>query len=112
MIIDNKKLTEKEEEFVNYVLEEFKKYSDTVRFDNRSEILGIGEPNRHLFCYFKIENNELYYKFKEQKSFPYKEGLDLSKEVKDTIDLFGKTNFYLDINPLIKSTNKKESEKS
>lgn len=114
MKINTKELTLAEENFVNSIFDEFKKYSNNVEIEDKGEILGIREPNRHFFCYFVIYNDMLCYKFKEQYMHKYKEGLDLSKEVKETIDLFGEDKYFYEDTPVSKSKtvkNKKSKSK-
>ncbi len=51
-------------EQVEYIFSAFSKEFPEVRFDDRKEILGIGEPDRYLMCYFFYRDNTFYVKFK------------------------------------------------
>ena len=52
-------------ERIEYIFTAFQKEFSNVRYDERSSIVGIGEPNSRLLCYFKkaIEGDTLV-KFK------------------------------------------------
>lgn len=42
----------------------FKNFNPNTVLKDRGEILGIGDPKYHLFCYYSIKNGELSLKFK------------------------------------------------
>ena len=53
---------------VKHIFLSFQKEFPDVRYDEREEILGIGEPNRYLMCYFKYsEEGNVLVKFKNRK---------------------------------------------
>ena len=54
---------------VQYIFLALQKEFPAVRFDDRKEILGIGEPNKYLMCYFLYSNGKLYAKFKKDKNY-------------------------------------------
>ena len=56
-------------EQVEYIFSAFSKEFPEVRFDERKEILGIGEPDRYLMCYFFYRDNKFYVKFKRNQVY-------------------------------------------
>ena len=50
-IIDSCEIAAKER--IDYIFTSFKKDFPNVRYDERSSIVGIGEPQNYLLCYFK-----------------------------------------------------------
>lgn len=75
---------------IEYVYAVFcKEFPDTL-YDNRDQIVGIGEPNQYLFCYFKRQEGKVFAKFKSERI-----AIELPNEfelletcIKRTIDLF------------------------
>lgn len=53
-----------EMELALYIFNRFKNVNSNTFFQNRGSILGIGDPEKHLFCYYAIYNGELLLKFK------------------------------------------------
>ena len=54
---------------IQYIFSAFSKEFPDARFDDRKEILGIGEPDRYLLCYFMRSNDKFYVKFKCSKDY-------------------------------------------
>ena len=93
LVGDNKEI----EEQLNHIYHAFCREFPETNYDERKDILGIGEPNKHLFCYFKKQNGEVYGKFKCELEF---KKLPLSKQEIDsfidtTVELFNKNDFGL-----------------
>lgn len=84
-------LTEKEEQIINNVFEEFKKTFPMTNLYQRKEIIGIGEPNKNLFCYF-IDNEGFKVKFKSEL-IPIDAYTKLTQQISDTINLFQENDF-------------------
>lgn len=82
-------------EQVQYIFSAFQKAFPNTRIDDRKKILGIGEPDRFLMCYFIYSNDKYLVKFKCQENailLPQEyENLDVL--IKETIDLFNKNEF-------------------
>ena len=93
LVGDNKVI----EEQLQYIHNAFRKEFPEINFDERNDIVGVGEPNKHLLCYFKKQKEDVYVKFKcelEPKKLPQsKEEIDCY--VKQTIELFNKNDFTL-----------------
>lgn len=81
---------------VDYIFTAFKKEFSNVCYDERSSIIGISEPNKHLMCYFRFgENGEVLVKFKNSTPVSLLDKIEnIDLLIKKTIDLF-KTNDYL-----------------
>lgn len=66
-IIDSCEIAAKER--IDYIFTSFKKDFPNVRYDERSSIVGIGEPQNYLLCYFKKNaDGNVLVKFKAETS--------------------------------------------
>lgn len=95
MYINNKELTKDEESFIYSILSVFKSKFTNVQIVDKKTILGIGEPNKHLMCYFSIKENQLYFKFKHKDARKYDKNIDFETELNETIKLFEMSDFTL-----------------
>ena len=66
-IIDNREPVIKER--IDYIFDSFQKDFPNIRYDERTSIVGIGEIQNHLLCYFgKNEDGVILVKFKAAES--------------------------------------------
>ena len=79
---------------VNNVFNGFKKMFPDTELREKSDIVGIGEPNRHLMCYFIVKDNILKIKFKNDPEY-YDLNDDLQKNIDATIVLFQTEDFTI-----------------
>lgn len=93
MEINTHILSRDEELFVEKIFQAFKKKFDEIELINKKNILGIGQINRELMCYFSIKNDNLYVKFKNSSSIKYEKNLNLSSYIKNTVSLFMFNNY-------------------
>lgn len=84
-------------EQVEYIFSAFSKEFPEVRFDDRKEILGIGEPDRYLMCYFFYRDNTFYVKFKCSKDY-----IELPQDFDRVNDYIVETIEFFKNNELIK----------
>lgn len=75
---------EQEYELACYIFSRFKNVNPNTVFQYRGEILGIGDPAKHLYCYYIIKDGELLLKFKNESPI-----LPIDKEA--ITDLINKT---------------------
>lgn len=95
LMIDQHNLTEQEELIINDIYKQFKNEFEKSRFVPRKEILGIGEPDKYLFCYFCFRSGVLCVKFKfVQGAIPLTNSKEILTNIEKTIKLF-KTNSYV-----------------
>lgn len=83
-------------ERIDYIFSSFKNDFPDTRYDERGTIVGIGEPEMHLFCYFKLgSNEEILVKFKSENApiTLMDSNPDIAIAIKRTIDLFKTTDF-------------------
>lgn len=82
-------------EQIKYIYDAFCKEYESVRYDERKEIVGIGEPDKYLFCYFKREGDNIFVKFKsEEQSFELPTSLErLDYYINQTVLLFNNNDF-------------------
>ena len=89
----SREVTMEEQLVINNVFEQLKKSFPEIQIVEKKDIVGIGEPNKHLLCYFS-DNDGLKVKFKsEEKSMDAYE--DLSLQIQNTINLFLTQDFSL-----------------
>lgn len=81
-----REVTLQEIQIINSVAEKFKVDFPNTQIKQKENIIGIGEPNRHLFCYFS-DNGEFRIKFKMQSESISPYG-DLSEYINETINAF------------------------
>lgn len=92
--IGQHKLTDEEELLINNIYAQFKNEFDKCGFVMRKEILGIGEPDRYLMCYFHFVDNILYVKFKNiQDKIPLSNMEAVLESIAQTIVLFKSNSF-------------------
>ena len=84
------------EERIDYIFKSFQKVFPDVRYDERATIVGIGEPNKYLLCYFrKTEDNNILVKFKANEApVVLMESIDnINSYIQSTIVMFQENNF-------------------
>lgn len=84
------------EERIDYIFKSFQKVFPDVRYDERATIVGIGEPNKYLLCYFrKTEDNNILVKFKANEApVVLMESIDnINSYIQSTIIMFQENNF-------------------
>ena len=104
---EKRNLTIEEEKIIHTICAEFKKTFPQTEVQQKKTVVGIGDPSKHLFCYFIDKDTGFKIKFKSQKVF-YNPFEDLSKQISETITLFQKNDFPLShhkTNTLIPETN-------
>lgn len=82
---------------IQYIFSAFSKEFPDARFDDRKEILGIGEPDRYLLCYFMRSNDKFYVKFKCSKDY-----IELPQDFDRVNDYIVETIEFFKNNELIK----------
>lgn len=84
------------EERIKYIFNSFQRHFPNVRYDERSSIVGIGEPEKYLLCYFRrTEDNNILVKFKSNE-YPVSlmENLsDIDAYIQATVVMFKENNF-------------------
>lgn len=87
----------KVKERIDYVFAAFKKEFVNVLYDERREIVGVGEPNKHLMCYYYLdENGEPWVKFKTGDKICLSADIDdLDLYIDGTIRLFKENNLVI-----------------
>ena len=70
MQINNYFFSLQENQRVFYILNKFREVFPLVKISKRKTIIGIGEPNKHLMCYFILIDNKLKIKFKNRNHLP------------------------------------------
>ncbi len=80
---------------VKYIYDAFCKEYANARYDERKEIVGIGEPGKYLFCYFKSVGDKIFVKFKsEEQSFELPTSLEkLNYCIRKTVLFFNNNDF-------------------
>ncbi len=84
------------EDRVQHIFSAFQKEFPKARYDEREEILGIGEDGKYLLCYFKKEpDNAVYVKFKSNPfSVPVMEAQDrIDFFIRETVTAFKVNDF-------------------
>lgn len=86
--------TQEEQERINYIFGCLKKVFPNIRYDERVDIIGIGEEGKYLLCYFKlVDGTKRYVKFKALEEL-----LSLHEDVAVIDDAIGKTIRYFQEN--------------
>lgn len=83
-------------ERIEYIFVTFQKEFSNICYDERSSIVGIGEPNKHLLCYFKkTVEGEILVKFKaSDKPISLIENIEnINIYINETIEMFKTNNF-------------------
>lgn len=82
---------------IDYIFAAFKKEFAAVRYDERNEILGVGEPNKYLMCYYyRAEDDEPWVKFKTGDRICLSADIvDLDLCIDGTIQLFKENDLSL-----------------
>ncbi len=90
-------------ERIDYIFSAFLKEFSDIEYDERYSIIGIGQPNNYLLCYFKIQNGNLMVKFKaKDKAILLTEDIKvIDLCISETISLF-KNNDLLKIKSISK----------
>ena len=107
MKISGYTLTSDEESRVLAIYEGVKAFMPKVRFDEREEILGIGEEGKFLFCYFLTKNDAVFVKFKGCSPRLLDNEAAISTDMALTAELFQSKDMSLKRTPS-KSKEKKE----
>ena len=84
------------EERIKYIFNSFQRHFQNVRYDERSSIVGIGEPEKYLLCYFRrTEDNNILVKFKSNEyTVSLMENLsDIDAYIQATVVMFKENNF-------------------
>ena len=84
------------EERIKYIFNSFQRHFQNVRYDERSSIVGIGEPEKYLLCYFRrTEDNNILVKFKSNEyTVSLMENLsDIDAYIQATVIMFKENNF-------------------
>lgn len=82
---------------MDYIFASFQKEFNDICYDERSSIVGIGEPGKYLLCYFKKTNEgEILVKFKsnDKPVSILDDIVSIDSYINETIDMF-KTNDFL-----------------
>ena len=104
-------LTADEERKVMAIFETFKAAFDNCKFSSRESILGIGEPDKHLMCYFRHGNGNVVVKFKNaQEPVSLNDTESIDENIASTIELFRNNSFYLKRNPATAAVGKSATE--
>ncbi len=86
---------ERERQTIDVIYRRLKASFPLAEYVERGNILGIGEPGKHLMCYFSVRGNGLRIKFKNKDAVYLSDGADLSALADDTIALFRTDDFQL-----------------
>jgi hypothetical protein len=100
-IIDNREPVIKER--IDYIFDSFQKDFPNIRYDERTSIVGIGEPKNHLLCYFrKNADGVILVKFKAAESAIslLTEISEITNYIQKTVDIFHTNDFS--IKPMLK----------
>ena len=95
-IIDDCEVAIKEK--INYIFNSFQKDFPNIRYDERISIVGIGEPEKHLLCYFrKNTDGSIVVKFKGAESAIslLTEISEMSSYIQKTVELFQANDFSI-----------------
>lgn len=82
-----------EEATIDIIYHHLKESFPLVEYVERKNILGIGEPGRHLMCYFSLDDNGLRIKFKRKDAVYLSDCIDLIALADDTVRLFQENDF-------------------
>jgi hypothetical protein len=102
-------LSNEELNFIHNILGKFQHVFPDTRIIEKGDIIGIGEPTKHLFCYFILKNNELVVKFKNQTNHMELSG-DFTNIIDTTISLFQDNNFTTNQYKTNSSKNRKKKK--
>lgn len=100
---------EQEFELASYIFNRFKNVNSNTVFQHRGSILGIGDPSKHLFCYYTINNGELLLKFKNCTPISPIDKKSINELIDKTIILFSNVDLTTK-KPVAKNINKVEEQ--
>lgn len=95
-IIDNHEPAIKER--IDYIFDSFQKDFPNIRYDERTSIVGIGEPKNHLLCYFrKNADGVILVKFKAAESAIslLTEISEITNYIQKTVEMFHTNDFSI-----------------
>lgn len=101
-------------ERVNYIFDAFQKHFPNIRYDERSSIVGVGEPERFLMYYFRKDSSGIFIKFKasEQSVLLMTDISEIDDYIQKTIEMFQLNEFSIKKNKRSsQKTSKKQEEK-
>ena len=84
-----------EKETIDIIYHHLQESFPLIEYVERENILGIGEPGRHLMCYFSIDACGLRIKFKGKDAVHLTDSVDLIALADETVRLFQKNEFKL-----------------
>ena len=95
-------------ERIDYIFHSFQKEFPDIRYDERSSIVGIGELNKHLLCYFRKVDGNVLIKFKavEASISVLADIVVVDNCIEKTIKMFQENGF------LVEKNNKSKNHKS
>ena len=93
MNIGNYRLTSIEENSILTIYETLKCAFPYIQIQNRKEIIGIGEEGRHLLCYFRLNDDVIFVKFKNRTPLILNDSDAIQKDIDATIELFRNEEF-------------------
>ncbi len=86
-------VTGQAEEIIDIIYHRLKESFPLVEYVERKNILGIGEPGKHLMCYFSLDDGGLRIKFKGKDAVHLTDGFDLIALADGTVQLFQENDF-------------------
>ncbi len=86
---------EREKKAIESIYRYLKEAFPLAEYDDRGEILGIGEPGRRLLCYFSVDAGGLRIKFKDSKAVHLSENIDWVPMADSAVRLFRENGFAL-----------------
>ncbi len=88
MNIGNYRLTSTEKNSILTIYETLKCAFPYIEIQYRKEIIGIGEEGRHLLCYFLLNDDAVFVKFKNRTPRSLNDSDAIQKDIGATIELF------------------------
>ncbi len=82
-----------EEETIDIIYRHLQESFPLIEYVERESILGIGEPGRHLMCYFSLDAGGLRIKFKGKDAVHLTDSVDFIALADETVRLFQKNEF-------------------
>ena len=95
MNIGNYRLTSIEENSILTIYETLKCAFPYIQIQHRKEIIGIGEEGRHLLCYFLLNDDAIFVKFKNRTPLNLNDSDAIQKDIDATIELFRNEEFKI-----------------
>ena len=93
MNIGNYRLTSIEENSILTTYETLKCTFPYIQIQYRKEISGLGEEGRHLLCYFRLNDDAIFVKFKNRTPLNLNDSDAIQKDIDATIELFRNEEF-------------------